>query len=103
MTSSKMRWLGKLRGVWDLPFGKGRKRLTNGALGHVIGGWTVTGIHNYRSGDPLSISGTGPRTALFNGTVRPDWISGVPVVINSNASVKTDGSGERYLNPDAFK
>jgi len=27
----------------------------------------------------------------------------VPVVINSGASVKTDGSGERYLNPDAFK
>jgi Carboxypeptidase regulatory-like domain len=103
ITSFNIPHFVKLTWVWDLPFGKGRKWLTNGALGHVIGGWTVTGIHNYRSGDPLSISGAGPRTALFNGTVRPDWISGVPVVLNSNASVKTDGSGERYLNPDAFK
>ncbi|MGH9840165.1 MAG: carboxypeptidase regulatory-like domain-containing protein [Blastocatellia bacterium] len=89
--------------IWDLPFGKGRKWLTGGPLGHIVGGWTVTGVHNYRSGDPLSIGGAGPRTVLFNGTVRPDWITGVPVVINSGASVKTDNSGERYLNPDAFK
>ncbi len=93
----------KVTWIWDVPFGKGRKWLTGGPLGHIVGGWTVTGIHNYRSGDPLSVSGAGPRTALFNGTIRPDWIAGVPVVINSGSSVKTDGSGERYLNPDAFK
>jgi hypothetical protein len=89
--------------IWDVPFGKGRKWLTSGPLGHIVGGWTVTGIHNYRTGNPLSIGGAGPRTALFNGTIRPDWIPGVPVVINSGASVQTNGSGERYLNPDAFR
>lgn len=93
----------KVSWIWDLPFGKGRKWLTNGVLSHIVGGWTATGIHNYRTGDPLSVSGAGPRTVLFNGTVRPDWIPGVPVVLNGNASVKTDGSGERYLNPDAFR
>jgi hypothetical protein len=93
----------KVTWIWDVPFGKGRKWLTSGPLGHIIGGWTVTGIHNYRTGDPLAIGGAGPRTALFNGTIRPDWIPGVPVVINSGAGVQTNGSGERYLNPDAFK
>jgi hypothetical protein len=63
----------------------------------------MTGIHNYRTGDPLSVGGAGPRTVLFNGTIRPDWIPGVSVVSNSAASVQTNGSGERYLNPDAFK
>ncbi|MCI0523906.1 MAG: hypothetical protein L0Y75_01465, partial [Acidobacteria bacterium] len=103
ITSFNIPHFVKVTWIWDLPFGKGRKWLTNGVFGHIIGGWTVTGIHNYRAGDPLSISGAGPRTVLFNGTVRPDWITGAPVVINSDASVKTDGSGERYLNPDAFK
>jgi hypothetical protein len=93
----------KLTWVWDMPFGKGRKWLTSGVLSHIVGGWTVTGIHQYRAGNPLSVGGSGPRTVLFNGTVRVDWITGVPVVLNGNASVKTDGSGERYLNPDAFK
>ena len=103
ITSFNVPHFVKLTWVWDMPFGKGRKWLTSGPLSHIVGGWTVTGIHNYRSGDPLSVSGAGPRTVLFNGTVRPDWITGVPVVSNGNASVKTDGSGERYLNPDAFK
>ncbi len=103
ITSFNIPHFVKVTWIWDMPFGRGRKWLTNGVLGHVVGGWTVTGIHNYRSGGPLSIGGAGPRTALFNGTVRPDWIPGVPVVINGDATVKTDGSGERYLNPDAFK
>jgi hypothetical protein len=93
----------KLTWIWDLPFGKGRKWLKGGVLGHAIGGWTLTGIQQYRAGDLLAVSGSGPRTVLFNGVIRPDWITGVPVVINGDASVKTDGSGERYLNPDAFK
>ncbi|MCI0524375.1 MAG: carboxypeptidase-like regulatory domain-containing protein [Acidobacteria bacterium] len=103
ITSFNIPHFVKVTWIWDLPFGRGRKWLTNGVLSHVVGGWTVTGIHNYRAGDPLSVSGAGPSTVLFNGTVRPDWIAGAPVVINGNASVKTDGSGERYLNPDAFR
>jgi hypothetical protein len=102
ITSFSMPHIFKLTWVLDLPIGKGRRWNPGGALGHVIGGWTLTGIHNYRSGDLLSISASGPRTVLFNGTIRPDWISDVPVVVNNDADVKTDGSGERYLNPAAF-
>ncbi|MGH9852979.1 MAG: hypothetical protein ACREBD_24340, partial [Blastocatellia bacterium] len=92
----------KLTWIYDLPLGKGRKWLTSGILSHAIGGWTVTGIHQYRTGDALSISGAGPQTVLFNGTIRPDWIQGVPVVLNGNADVKTNGTGALYLNPAAF-
>jgi Carboxypeptidase regulatory-like domain/TonB dependent receptor len=92
----------KLTWILDLPIGKGRRWNPGRALGHIIGGWTLTGIHNYSSGDPLSISATGPLTVLFNGTVRPDWNSGVPVIVNSDADVKTDGKGESYLNRKAF-
>lgn len=92
----------KLTWIYDLPLGKGRKWLTGGVLSHVIGGWTLTGIHQYRAGDALSISGAGPQTVLFNGTIRPDWIQGVPVVLNGDADVQTNGTGALYLNPAAF-
>lgn len=42
-------------GIWDLPFGKGR-RFANGASGavnHLIGGWTADWILTYVSGYPL--------------------------------------------------
>ncbi len=92
----------KLTWIYELPFGKGRRWLNDGILSSIFGGWGVTGIHQYRSGNPLSISGSGPVTALFNGTIRPDWIQGVPVVLNSDADVQTNGTGAQYLNPAAF-
>jgi hypothetical protein len=94
----------KLTWIYELPFGKNRKWLNDGFLSHVIGGWTLTSIHNYRAGDPLSVSAPASiqRTILFNGVVRPDWIQGVPVVLNGDADVKTNGTGALYLNPAAF-
>ncbi len=92
----------KFTWIAELPFGKKRRWVQDGFLSHVIGGWTMTGIHNYRVGDPLAVSGAGPRTILFNGTVRPDWIPGVPIILNDAADVKTNGSGALYLNPAAF-
>jgi hypothetical protein len=92
----------KLTWIYDLPLGKGRKWLNEGILSHVIGGWTLTGIHQFRSGDPLSITGAGLQTVLFNGTIRPDWIQGVPVILNHDADVKTNSTGALYLNPAAF-
>lgn len=102
ITSFNIPHFAKFTWIYELPFGKGRRWLTGGVLSHVIGGWTLTGIHNYRAGDPLSVSGAGPRTILFNGTIRPDWIPGQEVVLNGNADVKTNGAGASYLNIAAF-
>ncbi|MCI0665962.1 MAG: hypothetical protein L0220_33320, partial [Acidobacteria bacterium] len=103
ITSFSMPHFVKATWVYDLPIGKGRRFNPGGVLGHILGGWTITGIHNYRSGDPLSIVTSGPSTAaIFNGTIRPDWNPGVPIIQNGNADVKTDGSGQLYLNPAAF-
>ena len=93
----------KLTWIYDLPFGKDRAWKVGGVLGHIVGGWTLTGIHQYRAGTPLAITTSGPRTVLFNGTIRPDWIQGVPVVLNGDAGVQTNGTGEQYLNPAAFR
>jgi hypothetical protein len=41
--------------VYDLPFGKGRKFLNSSrAADYAVGGWSLTGIQRYQSGQPVS-------------------------------------------------
>jgi outer membrane receptor protein involved in Fe transport len=41
--------------IWELPFGRGRSYVTDGALAHIIGGWRVSGLTNIRSGRPFTV------------------------------------------------
>jgi len=45
-----------LSGVWDLPFGRGKKLLADagGFVDRVVGGWQVSGIWSLQSGFPLA-------------------------------------------------
>jgi hypothetical protein len=57
--------------VYDLPFGPGRRFLSNGALGSVIGGWKVTSVVTLASGFPLTIN-AGEDTANIGNCCRPN-------------------------------
>jgi hypothetical protein len=50
--------------IWELPFGKGRGYLNDGALAHVLGGWRLSGLANVRSGRPFTVAANGNSTAL---------------------------------------
>ena len=45
--------------IYELPIGPGRKWLTDGLAGKIIGGWQVSGVYNLQSGVPLTIGGNG--------------------------------------------
>jgi hypothetical protein len=93
--------VAKFTWIYALPFGKGKMFNMSGVADKVLGGWTLTGIHQYRSGDPISVSISGYNNAIFSGSIRPDWLTGVPTVIDTGAAVQTNG-GTPYLNPAAF-
>lgn len=95
----------KLTWIAEIPFGKGRKWDLGRAANAVLGGWNLTGIHNYRSGDALAISMGGFRSdALFNGTIRPDYLTGAEPVLNTGKlDVLVPASSLQYLNPAAFR
>ncbi len=40
--------------VYDLPFGKGRRWLTNGAAAYVLGGWRTSGALTFAAGRPFT-------------------------------------------------
>jgi len=42
--------------TYQLPWGPGTPFLSKGVAGHVLGGWNVSGILNYSSGFPISVS-----------------------------------------------
>ena len=49
-------------GLWDLPVGRGRRFFNSGGtLNQLLGGWTLTGVFTYMTGEPFSIS-SGQRT-----------------------------------------
>ncbi len=44
-------------GIWELPFGKGRKLGTNwnGPVNAIIGGWQLQGVYQWQSGRPIPL------------------------------------------------
>jgi hypothetical protein len=83
-----------LSGILELPFGKGRRFLTDadGFLDALVGGWQIQGVYTYQSGFPIpfgSFSATG-------GTTTGDlFYNGGPIAID-------DPSVQRGFNTDAF-
>jgi hypothetical protein len=39
--------------IYELPFGEGRRWVTQSWLRHIIGGWQTSGVYQYQSGTPL--------------------------------------------------
>ncbi|MBY0503486.1 MAG: TonB-dependent receptor [Bryobacteraceae bacterium] len=90
----------KITWIYALPFGRGKLVNLRGVADAVLGGWTATGIHQYRSGDPIIVSASGANNAIFNQSTRPDWLTDVPTIIDAGGL--NTGSGTPYLNPKAF-
>jgi hypothetical protein len=57
--SFDLRHRAVLSGTWELPFGPGKRHLSSGALGQIIGGWQLNAIVNRRSGFPFSVGANG--------------------------------------------
>ena len=56
-----------MSGIYQLPFGPGRKYLTHGIIGQVVGGWQMQGVYQIQSGAPLTFT-TNP-VYLGSGTI----------------------------------
>jgi Carboxypeptidase regulatory-like domain/TonB dependent receptor len=67
--------LGRFSGVYNLPWGVGRQRLSSGPLAHILGGWNLGGIFTAESGQPLTMNAIPNQCNCFSDTnVRPNLI-----------------------------
>jgi len=81
--------------AYELPFGPGKKWLSHGAAGKIIGGWQVNGIVTLRGGFPTDIRTNVLPTGIFNTFNVADRLLGQNMVLD-NPSV------DAYFNPAAF-
>ena len=85
--------------TYELPFGKGKAWLGNGAaLNYLVGGWSINGTGIIQSGFPLAITQSNNLNGAFGYTSQRPNATGV--------SPSTPGSREErlnnYINPAAF-
>lgn len=66
--------------IYHLPVGRGHKLLGNAPrlVNAVIGGWRVSGVQRYMSGQPISFFGANGIPGFDNG-IRPNRVAGQPV------------------------
>jgi Carboxypeptidase regulatory-like domain len=92
--------------IWDIPVGAKRRLFakTWAPLDAVIGGWTISGVFRLQGGYPfLPTIADGNTIGTLTHTVRPDIVSGVPLVNpRYNSNCKASALCEPYINPAAF-
>ena len=92
--------------AWQLPFGVGRRYLSNGGvLDAIIGGWNLTTIFKYQSGIPLGIS-PNVNYSGWDGAVYANYdpnvdLSGTFDPKKFNPGVQNDPNN-KYFNTAAF-
>ncbi|HYO82459.1 MAG TPA: hypothetical protein VES20_13735, partial [Bryobacteraceae bacterium] len=83
--------------VYELPFGRGKRWLSSGAIRHVLGDWTISGVTTLQSGSPFTVTTQVNTTNAFSaGSLRAD------VLRNPNLS-SDERRLERWFDTDAFR
>ena len=86
--------------IYELPFGHGRKYLTQSGLAQsVLGGWELSLIASARTGVPVNVTVDRSASAVPDGntqTQRPTLISGMSFIPAAGATVSD------WINPAAF-
>lgn len=93
-----------MSGIWELPFGKGRKfgNDWNKVVNAVIGGWQVQGIGQLQSGQPIDIGGTS-NNAYNNIYVNSDISKLKTDIRSSNVDGLTFDISRFYFNDAAVQ
>jgi hypothetical protein len=116
VTSSDIPHVVSLSYTYELPLGKNKPFLNHGGVvDKVVGGWSVSGIHQYQSGRPIHIEydafgSSNPFFAAGDGfSFRPNVVPNQPFknpAYRKSCSHPTAGTGRNpcqfYINPAAF-
>jgi hypothetical protein len=89
--------------VYELPFGHGKKYLSGGGVkDRLVGGWSISGIQRYQSGQPISFAGAATGAPAFAGAFRFDRVSGQPLFSQVYKSGNFNPFSDSLFNPAAF-
>jgi hypothetical protein len=86
----------QLFAVYELPFGKGKRWLTQGLGSTILGDWTFSPILSYMSGTPLTVTSSGASVNAPGNTQTADQVISDVTILGGH------GPGEPYFDPNAF-
>ena len=86
----------QISNIAELPFGKGKRWLTSGALSSILGGWQVNNIVSVMSGTPFSVTADGASLNAPGSTQRADQLTDDPAILGGY------GRGHAYFDVLAF-
>ena len=86
-------WKGSL--VYQLPFGKGHALLNKGIVDKIAGGWQVSSLFQYQSGNTFTVLMNTNNTNSQANSQYPNLVPGVPLY-------PANRSAALWFNPDAF-
>jgi hypothetical protein len=78
--------------VYELPFFRSQR-----GVGRVLGGWQLSGVDEFRSGDALSVVSTNDTAGVGSGSGNQPWN-----LVGSTAYNGPTGAGHLWFNPAAF-
>ena len=82
--------------AYELPFGNGKKWLSDGVAGKVLGGWSVSGIGAIVSGRPVNVTAAAGSLNAPGSTQTPDLVGEI-------SYPKGIGPGKYWFDPTAFR
>lgn len=82
--------------LWELPFGRGKRWVTNGAAAAILGGWQVNNILAFVSGTPFTATAAGTSLDLPGSSQRADQVK--PTVKKLGGT----GRGQSFFDPFAY-
>jgi hypothetical protein len=83
--------------ITELPFGRGRRWVTDGVLAEIVGGWQMNNIVSFYSGTPFSVTASGTSLNARENDQRADQVK-------SNVEILGGiGRTNPYFDPLAFK
>ena len=95
-----------IRPIVNLPFGQGKKFLSNSRVGNaLLGGWMVSPVVTVQSGFPIGVSQNTTGTIfLYGGTARPNVVPNTPFLVDGDVTdrIRSNTSDNLYLNKAAF-
>jgi hypothetical protein len=87
----------QLTGMWELPFGKGKRFLsTSHAASAILGGWRMNTLASFMSGTPFSVSASSTSLDMPNNTQRADQVKPEVEILGGV------GKGQPFFDPLAF-
>ncbi|MBY0507463.1 MAG: TonB-dependent receptor [Bryobacteraceae bacterium] len=89
--------------AYELPFGKGKALLSQGAvLNKLVGGWQVNGISAWQTGAPFTLNTPGDNAAIGSSAQRPNLVGDPAAGISGSIQQRGVDPGSYYFNRAAF-